>query len=98
VGYSDGLHGQIKRKDMMHIFLLGKSSESYQLDARREGKGALKWASKKIVFKKEVQGTGSGSYPMVGVNRSCYDNSNSHARELVTTDPICYAFCKNFHP
>lgn len=98
VGYFDGLHRQIKRKDMMHIFLVGKSSESYQLDTRREGKRALEWALQKIVFKKEVEGTGSGSYPMVGVNMSCYENSGSHARKSVNTDPISHPFCKNFHP
>jgi hypothetical protein len=50
VRYFDGLHTQIKRKDMIHIFLVGKSSESYQLDALREGKRALEWALQKIVF------------------------------------------------
>jgi hypothetical protein len=28
---------------MIHIFLVGKLFESYQLDARREGKRALEW-------------------------------------------------------
>jgi hypothetical protein len=97
VGYFYRLHKQIKRKDMTHIFLVGKSSESYQLDARKEDKGALDWVLQ-IIFKKEVQRTGSGSYPMVGINMSCSENSGSHARELVTTGLINQAFCKNFHP
>jgi hypothetical protein len=81
-------------KEKRHDTYIFGREESHQLDTQIGGKRALEWALQKTVLKKDVHRTGSGSYPMVGVDMNCSENSGSHARKLSTIVLISQAFCK----